>query len=77
MPRKVQDEAERLSEFLTLVVTPSQRARLQKLADEMSNGVYAYPVRWALDQYLNTEAPMTKDEIRDLTAEYLNNKKGK
>lgn len=76
MPKKVQDR-ERLTEMLTLVVTPSMRARLQKLADERVNGVYAYPVRWAIDSYLDSEAPMTEEEIKVLTDEYLTNKKDK
>lgn len=69
MPKNT--EREHLTEMLTLVVSPSMRARIQKIADERVNGVYAYPVRQAVQAWLDAEAPCTEEEARKLGRAWL------
>lgn len=63
-------DTERLTEPITLLVTASQRARLQQYANERVNGTYSLPVRWAIEAWLNAEAPMNDSEIKKLVAEW-------
>ena len=65
---------ERLTEMITLVVTPSMRAHLDHAAERRGNMPYAYPVREALGEYLEREDPLTLEEQARITAEYLGNK---
>jgi hypothetical protein len=62
---------ERLTEMITLVVTPSMRAHLDHAAEARGNMPYAYPTREALGQYLDREDPLTADELKRITDNYL------
>jgi 3-mercaptopyruvate sulfurtransferase SseA len=68
------DETERLSEMLTVVVTPSMRARVQEAAERRGHIPYAYPVRWAIQKWLDDEEPKSEDEIRKLALDWLADK---
>ena len=73
MPKNT-EHRERLTEMLTLVVSPSMRARLQKIADERTNGVYAFPVRQAIQAWLDEQAPCSEKEARKLAQTWLDTK---
>jgi hypothetical protein len=73
MAKKVNDQ-ERLTEMLTLVLTPSMRAHLDHAARVRGNLPYAFPVREALQRWLTSDDPLPEDEIRRLTVLWLANK---
>jgi hypothetical protein len=68
MPNQAED---RLSEMLTVVVTPSMRARVQEAADKRGNLPYSYIVRWAVQKWLDEEEPKSEDEIQSLGHAWL------
>jgi hypothetical protein len=65
---------ERLTEPITLLVTTSQRARLQQFANERTDGTYSLPVRWAIQAWLDANAPMTPEQITQLVADWTASK---
>lgn len=75
MPNK-NTTGERLTEMITLVLTPSMRAHLDHAAERQGNAPYAYPARVAIGRYLEEIDPLTPQQLADLTTAYLKNKKG-
>lgn len=61
--------------MITLVLTPSVRAHLDHAAAQMGNAPYAYPAREAIRKYLDEVDPLTPDQLKALTTDYLKNKK--
>lgn len=75
MPNK-NTTGERLTEMITLVLTPSMRAHLDHAAERQGNAPYAYPARVAIGRYLEEIDPISADELAKITKDYLKNKKG-
>lgn len=67
---------ERLTEMITLVITPSMRAHLDHAAAGMGDAPYAYPAREAIRRYLDDVDPLTPDQLKILTDDYLSSKNG-
>jgi hypothetical protein len=67
---------ERLTEMITLVLTPSMRAHLDHAAEKMGDAPYAFPARLAIGRYLDETDPLTPQQLADLTSAYLSTKKG-
>jgi hypothetical protein len=65
---------ERLTEMITLVVTPSMRAHLDHAAKQMGNAPYAFPARIGIGRYLEQVDPLSPAELKKITADYLKNK---
>jgi hypothetical protein len=70
MPRNT-EHRERLTEMLTLVVTPSARARIQELADRQANGAYSQVARRYIMTGLDAEDPRTDAELKVLGEKWL------
>jgi hypothetical protein len=68
---------ERLTEMITLVVTPSMRAHLDHAARNMGNAPYAFPARMAISKYLAETDPLTPEHLKILTDAYLKTKSSK
>lgn len=56
--------------MLTLVVTPSMRAHLDHAAERRGNTPYAYPIREAVQKWLDSEDPLTPEELKQVTDQY-------
>ena len=74
---KNMEHRERLTEMLTLVVTPSARARLQRIADEKYDGAYSKVARNAIDIMLEAEDPRTPAEIKEMGEIWLAEKEAR
>jgi hypothetical protein len=67
-------DREQLTEMMTIVVTPSMRARIQRLADDQAEGKYSVIARRGFQKLLDAEAPVTPEEAARLGAEWTANK---
>lgn len=67
---------ERLTEMITLVLTPSVRAHLDHAAELQGNAPYAYPAREAIRRYLDEIDPLSPERLAEITRDYLSSKKG-
>jgi Arc/MetJ-type ribon-helix-helix transcriptional regulator len=71
MPNQAED---RLTEMLTVVVTPSMRARVQEAAEKRGHIPYSFVVRWAIQEWLDANEQKTEDEIHKLGVAWLESK---
>lgn len=62
MAGKAHDGKERLTEMLTVVVTPSMREWITEAQEQYDVRDYATIVRWGLGEWLKTHVPHNPEE---------------
>lgn len=71
MAKNTTPPEEKLTEMITSVLSPAMRAHLDHACSVKGNAPYAYLIREALRPWLETNDPISSEELKRITDEWI------